>query len=160
MDSVSPSALEDAINKGIEVERYPRAKDATDLELAIDAVAQRGFAIATIIGGTGGRMAHTLANAMVLTRRRDIDLDWLTSKAQIAALRTGRRRSFAAIYGTMLSVLAVGESADCTSTGLLWPLDDKPLSVGSTRGISNKIVESSATVTVQNGLVLTVHERT
>jgi thiamine pyrophosphokinase len=160
MDSVSPAALEHAINQGIAIERHPRAKDATDLELAIDAAALRGFATATIIGGTGGRMAHTLANALVLTRRRDIHLGWLTSKAQIAAMRSGSSRDYPATYGTLLSVLAVGESADCTSVGLLWPLDGNPLTVGSTRGISNEVIESSASVSVHSGLVLTVHERT
>ena len=159
MDSVTPTGLDYAVDQGIELERYPRAKDATDLELAIDAAAQRNFATATIIGGTGGRMAHTLANAMLLTRRRDIHLDWITSKAQIAALPAGSSRHYPAKYGTLLSVLAVGESAGCKSSGLRWPLDGNPLAVGSTRGISNEIVDSAATVSVESGLVLTVHER-
>jgi thiamine pyrophosphokinase len=160
MDSVSPAALDRATREGIEIERHPRAKDATDLELAVDAAARRGFIRATIIGGTGGRMAHTLANALLLTRRREVQIEWSTSNAQLTALATGSSRDFAAADGTLLSVLAIGESADCTSTGLVWPLDGSPLTVGSTRGISNEIIEPSATVTVRRGLVLTVHERT
>ena len=55
MDSVSPAALAAAEEQGVVVERHPRQKDATDLELAIDAAVQRGYRSASIIGGTGGR---------------------------------------------------------------------------------------------------------
>ena len=60
--------------------------DTAGLPALIDAVVAAGYAAATIIGGTGGRMAHTLANALLLTRERRIELDWVTSHARISAL--------------------------------------------------------------------------
>ena len=159
MDSVSERALERAESQGIAIERYPVAKDATDLELAIDAAAAAGFERATIIGGTGGRMAHTLANAMLLLKERSIALDWMTSRATIVGVRTGESRHYRRGDGEMLSVLAIGGPAMCTSTGLRWQLDDSVLVAGSTRGISNEIVDDEASVAVTGGQVLTVHER-
>ncbi len=160
MDSVTPQALADAESAGVTIVRHPTDKDATDLELAIDAAANEGFLRATIIGGTGGRMAHTLANAMLLLRRREIDLNWLTSHARITALRAGESATYPAADGPLLSVLAVGGPATCVSTGLRWPLDGSPLTTGSTRGVSNEIVGDAATVQITSGQTLLVHERT
>ncbi|MDX2344891.1 MAG: thiamine diphosphokinase [Acidimicrobiia bacterium] len=159
MDSVSPDALAAAARDQITIVRYPEDKDATDLELAIDAATAAGFQRATIIGGTGGRMAHTMANAMLLLQERAIDVDWLTSRARITALRNGQHGTYRATAGPLLSVLAVGAPASCQSTGLKWPLDDNPLIPGSTRGISNEITDSEATVQVISGQALIIHER-
>jgi thiamine pyrophosphokinase len=159
MDSVQPASLASAERAGIEIKRYPEDKDATDLELAIDAAAAAGFSRATIIGGTGGRMAHTMANTMLLLQERTIELDWLTSRARITALRSGQEKAYPETDGPLLSVLAIGGPARCHSTGLKWPLDDAPLIPGSTRGISNEIVDSSATVRVSGGQALLIHER-
>lgn len=159
MDSVSPEGLASAEAAGIEIDRHPTDKDATDLELAIDAASSRGYRQATIIGGTGGRMAHTMANALLLLRKRDIQLDWLTSRARITGLREGQTGRYPASDGPLLSVLAVGGPATCQSTGLRWPLDDDPIIAGSTRGVSNEIVADSATVQVTSGQMLIIHER-
>ena len=159
MDSVSAGALQVAKDRGIKIEQHPVAKDATDLELAIDAAAAAGYGQATIIGGTGGRMAHTLANAMLLLKERSIVLDWVTSRATIAAIREGASRVYRRPDGPLLSVLAVGGPADCESAGLRWPLSGRPLQPGSTRGISNELTAEVAEVAVTGGQVLTVHER-
>ena len=159
MDSVSPAALAAAEEQGVVVERHPRQKDATDLELAIDAAVQRGYLSASIIGGTGGRLAHTLANAMLLTRRRPIELEWITSHARIRALRRGESASYRAPEGEFISILAVGGAAGCTSSGLRWPLAGAPLRPGETRGVSNEIEHSPATISVIDGQVLTIQER-
>lgn len=160
MDSVTDTALARATDDGITIERHPADKDATDLELAIDAAATRGFGHATIIGGTGGRFAHTLANALLLTRANHIRLDWLTTHARITALRAGESGEFDETEGPLLSVLAVGGPARCSSSGLRWPLDKTPLRPGSTRGISNEIITAEASVTVEEGCLLVIHERT
>lgn len=159
MDSVSASALAQAEATGTAIERHPTAKDASDLELAVDAAKTRGYTSATIIGGTGGRLAHTLANALLLTRDHDIELEWLTSTAAVRSLDRGASHHFPAGEGTLLSILAVSGLARCTSTGLRWALDGQPLRVGATRGISNEITKPFATVTVHQGLVITVHEK-
>ena len=159
MDSVTQQSLTRAEGEGVVIERHPTDKDATDLELAIDVAHGRGFRFATIIGGTGGRFAHTLANALLLTRSGEIRLDWMTSHARITALRAGESGVFPADEGRLLSILAVGGPAGCSSSGLRWPLGKTPLTPGSTRGISNEIAAQKALVAVEDGCVLVVHER-
>ena len=159
MDSVSASALKWAEAEKVSIERYPTDKDATDLELAIDAAERAGYTKATIIGGTGGRMAHTLANAMLLLPERSIDLDWQMSRAIITAIRPGESREYNRDHGALLSVLPIGGPAECSSEGLRWPLDGSTLVAGSSRGVSNEIALAAARVEVLSGKVLTVHER-
>ena len=159
MDSVTSDSLQRAIDSGISVERHPVAKNATDLELAIAAAERAGYTHGTIIGGTGGRMAHTLANALLLLEERSIRLDWKTSRATIVPLRSGESHTYHRDDGVLLSVLAVGGNAACRSQGLFWPLDGIALAPGSTHGISNELAEQTAHVTVVSGQVLTVHER-
>lgn len=160
MDSVSAAGLARAEAAGARIERHPVDKDATDLELAIGAVAAAGFAEATIIGGTGGRLSHTLANALVLAVDRGIRLEWLTSHARISALHAGHTGTFRPAEGTTLSLIPIGGRAVCSSTGLRWPLAQAELVPGSTRGISNEIVAADeSTVSVTAGCVLLIQER-
>jgi len=160
MDSVDPVSLAAAEQAGIAVTRFPTAKDATDLELAVDAVAGRGLRRATIIGGTGGRLAHTLANAHLLVRREDVRLDWLTATARVIAIRTGEHADFADADGRSVSIVPMESPSRCSSQGLRWPLDELVLSVGTTIGVSNQLVAPAAQVTVKEGVVIAIQERT
>ena len=51
---------------GAEVERHPAAKDATDLELALEAAAARDPAEIVVVGGAGGRLDHLVGGLLVL----------------------------------------------------------------------------------------------
>lgn len=158
MDSVTAGSLARATAAGVAIERYPVDKNATDLELAIRAAARAGYDRATIIGGTGGRIAHTLANAMVLLADHSISLEWRTARATILALHVDESHVYQRSRGTLLSVIAVGGEARCSSEGLRWPLDGISLASGSTRGVSNEIVVDRARVLITGGQVLTVQE--
>ncbi len=159
MDSVTARSLERAIAEGVAIERHPVDKNATDLELAIAAAARAGYTTGTIIGGTGGRIAHTLANAMLLLEDHSIALEWLAGAATIVALHATEMRAFRRDVGRLLSVVAVGGRATCKSEGLRWPLDAITLDAGSTRGVSNELVAEEAKVLVMGGQVLTIQER-
>jgi thiamine pyrophosphokinase len=160
MDSVDPASLAAAVQSGVVVTRFPTAKDATDLELAVDAVAARGMRRATIIGGAGGRLAHTLANAHLLVHRTDVRLEWLTPTARAVPIHRGERTEFAATEGRSLSILAMESPSRCRSDGLRWPLDHLVLTVGTSIGISNELVAATAQVEVMEGIVIAVQERT
>src|SRR4051794_20102363 len=54
LDSVAPAALARATAAGTAIEQHPDDKDATDLELALDAARARGVERIVVIGGYGG----------------------------------------------------------------------------------------------------------
>ncbi len=66
LDSADRAAVDAAVAEGTEVERHPTAKDATDLELAVDAAARSGASRIVVVGGGGGRLDHLLANFLLL----------------------------------------------------------------------------------------------
>ena len=61
-DSVNHERLDKYKN----ILKYPGEKDDTDTMLCVKYALERGFKIIIIIGGTGGRLDHTLANLALL----------------------------------------------------------------------------------------------
>ena len=65
MDSVAPGALDRAESDGATVRRHPVAKDATDLELALEEAAAAGAGRVVVVGSPAGRMDHLLGAAEI-----------------------------------------------------------------------------------------------
>ncbi len=123
MDSVSPSALERAVAAGTVVERHPADKDATDLELALDAAKRAGATRVTVIGAGGGRLDHFLANALLVAAPAwaGFELHALIGDAHIAVVRD--TITLGGRPGSIVSLLPVGGAAGgVRTTGLRWPL--------------------------------------
>jgi len=157
LDSVDPGALADAVARGASVERHPADKDATDLELALGAALARGVRHVTVVGGHGGRVDHFLANALLLASDafEALDIDAWMGRAHVTVVRA--RAELYGAPGSLCTLLAIGGPArGITTQGLRYPLDDEILPPGSTRGVSNVLVGSIATVTVRAGTVLVV----
>jgi thiamine pyrophosphokinase len=156
-DSVAPGALDVAAAAGATVERHPEAKDATDLELALDAARAFGSARIHVLGGHGGRFDHLLANALVLARPAYADV---TITAQMGPARVAVVRAIATLrgpVGDLVTLLPVhGPARRVTTTGLLYPLNGEDLNPGSTRGVSNELVDDQATVALDAGVLLAI----
>ena len=156
-DSVSPASLARAAAEGCRIERHPAAKDHTDLELALVAARDRGMTDVTVVGGHGGRLDHFLANALVLASDAfaELSIEALMGPARLNVVR--RRATLDGRPGDVVSLLALGRPARTVRTeGLRYPLRGEDLFPGSTRGISNELVEPPATVTLSTGALLAV----
>jgi thiamine pyrophosphokinase len=160
MDSVDPVALRRAEAAGAAVERHPVDKDATDLELALRYVDRTGLGGAILIGGAGGRLDHLLGNALVLTAPEfaHLDLEWWIGTTRVVVTR--RRAVLDGSIGDTVTLLAIGGPArGVSTTGLRWRLDGDDLPYGSTRGVSNELVDPTATIALEDGVLLVVHDR-
>ncbi|MSO79428.1 MAG: thiamine diphosphokinase [Acidimicrobiia bacterium] len=156
-DSVDPSALADAEDHGASVERHPAAKDATDLELALIAALARGAQRVTVVGGHGGRLDHFLANALLLASDAfaALTIDAWMASAHVTVVR--ERTELRGTPGSLCTLIPVGGAArGITTEGLQYPLASEDLEPGSSRGVSNVLVGSTATVTLQHGVLLAV----
>lgn len=157
LDSVSGGTLERAEADGIRVVRHPEAKDATDLELALDEAVALGAARVLVVGSDGGRLDHLLASLLILGSERyeALELDALVGRAFVHVIR--RERTMRAASGDLLTLLALGGPATgVTTEGLAYPLVDETLHAGSTRGVSNVFEGGEATVRVARGVLLAV----
>lgn len=157
LDSVSPAALERAEANGVRVVRHPEAKDATDLELALDEAVELGAKRVLVVASAGGRLDHLLASLLLLGSERyeALEVDALVGEALVHVIRGERRMQGTA--GDLVTLLALGEPASgVTTEGLAYPLANEGLDAGSTRGVSNVLVGGEATVSVARGVLLAV----
>jgi len=158
MDSVTDAVREAIAGQGGRLVTVPRAKDETDLELALLEAVDVGARQITVLGALGGRIDHALANVYLLAlsalRGRDVRLYdgttylWLTD-------------SLARVQGEpddLISLIPLGGDVQGVHTsGLAYPLRGETLHVGPARGISNVMTETEATIEVGAGLLLVAH---
>ncbi len=158
MDSVDPAALVAAERAGAQVQRHPVAKDATDLELALDAALAMGPADVTVVGGHGGRLDHFLGNALLLAAERyaPLTIQARMGGATVTVVRAGTVE-LAGGPGGLISLLPVhGPAYGVRTEGLRFPLRDEDLLPGLTRGVSNVFESTLARVSLRSGVLLAV----
>lgn len=158
LDSLEPTIVEQLAATGVTIERHPVAKAQTDLELAIEFALQQGATEILLMGAVGDRLDQTLANLLILAQR-----DWpatltLIERNQLSQLvRPGQKLILQAQVGDTVSILPVSNTVTgITYTGMRYPLTNATLHLGSTRGISNEVAFTPATVTITTGRLLVI----
>lgn len=156
-DSVSPDALRAAEVDGARIERFPAAKDQTDLELALRRAVEEAGAEVVVIGGHGGRLDHLLGNALVLAAD---ELAGVRVSAHLGPAQLHVVRDLVELrgrVGDLVSLLPVhGPAHGIVTDGLEFALRGETLRPGSTRGVSNTFVGTDASVRVGEGTLLVV----
>jgi thiamine pyrophosphokinase len=153
LDSISAAGL----GLAGDIEQHPTDKNATDLAIALDAAARKKPSQVVVVGGSGGRIDHFLANAALLTASvySELNLTWLPGDAAIHVVRD--RIELLGSPGDVVSLLPYGGPARGVSTdGLRWPLTDATLAPGTSLGVSNLMIDTTATVELDDGVLLTV----
>jgi thiamine pyrophosphokinase len=149
--------VDDAVRRGVEVERHPQEKDEIDLELAIEAARRRGARRVVVIDGGGGRLDFALANLLVLAAPANADL---VVEAMIGTARVHVVRDELILRGQpgeRLSLLPVhGPAIGVVTEGLRYPLDHEDLAAGTTRGCSNELLADTARVALEEGTLLCI----
>ena len=157
LDSVSADGRQEAEAQGTRIERHPVYKDATDMELALEAARRRRPRKVIVIGGHGGRQDHYLANALLLPSPTfaDLDIEWRAGRARLYAVH--RHLELDGRVGSSITLLAVGGPARGVETaGLRWNLNHEDLEPGSTRGVSNEFRTERAAISIEAGTLLVV----
>jgi thiamine pyrophosphokinase len=156
-DSVTESGLAAAEADGARVERHPSAKDATDLELALDAALALAPERIVVIGSDGGRLDHLLASLLLLADER-------YASARITGFLGSSRvdviRGSCVLAGEpdgIVSLLPMhGPAEGVVTEGLAYPLHDETLPAGTSRGVSNVLSGHAARITVARGCLVAV----
>lgn len=161
MDSVDPTMLAAAVGRGSQTQRHPANKDRTDLELAINAALDFGARKLLIVGAHTGRLDHLLGamGLFAATATRVEEITWIDGLTEIFGCVSGHPTTIKGRVGDGLSLVPASNDVSGVNTeGLRWRLLDEALPTGSTRGISNVIEATPATVSVESGTLLIVHE--
>lgn len=154
MDSVDPVVLAAARDAGAVVKSHSVVKDETDLEIAMGEAASMGARRVVVVGGWGDRADHVLANVMLFGAQRYAAM---SIEAHMAGGRLFVVRDHLDIVGErgdLVSLLALhGDVSGVHTGGLAYPLDDEVLAMATTRGVSNEMTGSLATVDVGAGVL-------
>lgn len=134
----------------------PTEKDDTDMAAAVKLGLERGYRRFALYGGTGGRLAHTLANLQLLDGlSRQNCRGFLVGEGTIATAVCSDTLSFPAHLSGFLSLFCMGDRAEGVSlTGLKYSLSDGTLTSDVPLGVSNEFTGVPARVTVRDGGLL------
>ena len=151
-----------------EIILFPKDKNETDLELAIQHALTLNPEQVIILAALGGRLDQTLGNISLLSDPRLSTLRQAQGNAFDIRLDDGIEEVFFCrdecnIKGTNKDTVSLipwqGEATGIVTTGLRWPLQNETLYPHKTRGISNEMTSDTATVQIKSGLLLIVHYR-
>jgi thiamine pyrophosphokinase len=138
----------------VEMLQHPRAKDETDLELAILLAQERGATETSILAASGGRADQAMANVMLLARSPHTRIIDASAELWVG---TGNEQ-IPGHAGDIISLIPLDTRVTgITTTDLEYPLRQETLERGSTRGISNVMLGETANVRWDAGQLLLVH---
>jgi thiamine pyrophosphokinase len=161
LDSISDVERRKMKESGVEMIQFPRDKNETDLELAIQHAAEMQPGQVIIVGGLGGRLDQTLGNIALLSDARRPTLDLRLDDGIEETFFCRDQAEVHGRSGELVSLIPWGVPVEGVRTdGLRWPLSDETLYPDKTRGISNELLGETATVQIRSGLLLIVHRRT
>ncbi len=160
LDSIGVAARLRLSTGEVRLEAHPAAKDASDLELALDHALARKPARIVVVGALGLRIDHTLTNLHLLERGLDgrVAVE-LVDGTQSVTLTEGRLELADARLGDRVSLIPVTESARVSTSGLRFPLHDEILRRAASRGVSNIVDDLPAIVAVASGRLLVIRDR-
>jgi thiamine pyrophosphokinase len=141
------------IEEGIEVRRYPRNKDLSDFELALQATFEMEPEKVYVYGALGGRIDHELANILLLGSSKH-QVVFIEEEVEIygahECLVLNNRKGF------LCSLLTLGSPCHVKEMqGFQYILHDEMLHPSS-RGLSNIITEDAASISLHSGSLIVV----
>ena len=135
---------------------FPPEKDYTDLMLAAEEGYNRGARTFYLLGATGGRMDHTLANIQVVVNltRRGCKVYLVGNDYWISAVHNGKIELASSLKG-YFSLYSFSENCKGVSVkGAKYQVEDFTLRQDDPRAISNEFTGETCSVSVEEGTLL------
>lgn len=152
MDSLKDSTLLNKLPLD-KILKYPKDKDFTDSELALNYLHEKGYDEIYLIGGGGGRFDHIIALYSLFSREIS-PLLWITKEEKIFLVKDNF--SIKIKKNSVVSFFPVGKkNCKMTTRGLKWELDGLNWSIGDS-GISNMALEDTIYINMISGRLLMI----
>lgn len=168
-DTIDPQILERYIHRtDLTVHQFIPEKDYTDTDIAVK-LAIRLFEeknaaekILEIIGGTGSRMDHVLANMQMLKMTMDHGVDAaIVDATNRMRMITGERVMHKAeTFGKYVSLVPITENVSgITLRGFKYPLENAETHFGESLCVSNELIEEEGYIKIEKGLAYLIESR-
>lgn len=162
-DSVDDDSLDEFSSlPDVEILRLNPVKDDTDTEFVIREAIRRGATEITLLGATGTRLDHVLANVYLLGigLEAGVSMEIVDAHNRIRMTDDVLQISKAEQFGAYVSVLPVkGDAKGVTLEGMKYPLRDADVRCFSSLGVSNEIIEEVTRISVKQGALLVIESR-
>ena len=141
--------------KDTELIKFPERKDDTDTFLAFREGYARGYRSFEVFGGFGGREDHTFANLSLLLYAKKTGASAILHTAyQKCEVISGEEKIISGKSGSYFSVFAVGGDATVSIEGAEYNIEKTILTPDFPLGVSNKLKDTDAKITVHAGYAL------
>lgn len=146
---------------GIPVRIIDPVKNDPDMAACLRIGLRQGIREFHLLGGTGGRMDHSIANLQLLGWLSQQGCEaYLYGEKQVITALTDGSRHFGAEMRGFLSVLCL---SDCctgvTEKGLKYIIRDVALHNTMPTGLSNEFVGTESDISVKHGTLLLIYDR-
>lgn len=157
-DSINAKILEFLVDSNI-ISFNPE-KDFTDSELAVNKAIELGAKEIVLLGFTGTRVDHTIANIGLLKRCLELNIKAYIRDCYNKIMVVNKETTFTGKSGQIISFQALGANVENFSIrGAKYELEGYKLSFGDPRTISNEFCCNPITIDFNNGYVLVIFSR-
>lgn len=161
-DSVNKNIINFYLDKNIQIHKYNPEKDYTDTDIAIKLAINLNSNNITILGATGTRIDHTLANIHILCSclESQINCELIDSNNKIYLINSNKKIENKHSYGKYISLIPLTSTVNgVTLKGFKYPLQDYTLKIGESLGISNEIANDVATIELKEGILIVIESK-
>lgn len=144
------------------LKEFPPEKDYTDTHLAIVTAIEAGATSVTILGATGTRLDHVVANMNLLATFLDhhIDAKIVDSHNQIYVIDTDKHLYREKVHGKYVSLIPYTDLVTgVTLIGFKYPLHNATLTKDSSLGISNELLDEEGIIKIDKGILIVIESR-
>ncbi|OGG00272.1 thiamine diphosphokinase [Candidatus Gottesmanbacteria bacterium RIFCSPHIGHO2_02_FULL_39_14] len=139
---------------------FPPVKNYTDMHLAVKEVLKIKPDKVIIIGGTGSRLDHFLANVILLDLflKEKIPAKILDLNNEIR-LCNGRIDLSKTAQFPFLSIIPFSSAVYVSTTGCRFEIKNKKIRRGETVGLSNEVIRDKCRITVNKGKIILIRSK-
>ena len=155
LDSITKTALNFIDKNKIPIKKFPTIKDDTDTGIAVEYLIENGFKEITLMGVTGTRQDHTMANILLLNHLHEKKVKGKIIDDNNIIYLIDEYLELEPISESFVSVIPITEKGiEVSLSGFFYNLDKINIKFGSTHGVSNKIVEEKGIIRIHKGKAL------
>lgn len=159
-DSIESLEFYKKIFPKAEIQTFEIRKDYTDSELAVRKLTEMKAERAILLGVTGNRLDHTLANISLLKVLYDAGVKGSIVNEDNVIHYTEDKLDLEAEIGTNMSILPMSDKVTgIYLDGFEYPLENATLTYGSTTGISNVFAKEEASIRIESGRIVVMQSR-
>lgn len=153
--------IKDIYDEGYIIKLNPQ-KDYTDTHVAVMEALKRKPEVIILVGTTGGRLDHMLANISLLSicTKKNVQAFMLDEKNKIRIIDRPVSIKKTCQYGAYVSLIPFTDKVTgITLNGFKYKLTDKTLVRNETIGISNEIEREEGFITFESGELMVIESK-